>query len=112
MILLHYFLPKVNFKLLSTTTVIPTLLSRILTLIPASNGNFLTEKYLFAVLTDLLLGLEQPDTRVEKVVDFLLEMCLTGGSLLKREAGKALTKTLEKHEGVRRYTGEGILKLI
>jgi hypothetical protein len=58
------------------------------------------------VLTDLALGLEQPDTRVMKVVEFLVEVAMSGAVLLRREAGKALGRVLEKQEQVRGYAAE------
>lgn len=56
LILLHDFLAGVNFKLLNSTPVVPGLLQKVASVLTLSNHSFLTSKYGYAVLTELLLG--------------------------------------------------------
>lgn len=58
LLLIHYFLPKANFKLIAVTNIVPGLVSKITKMIESGQISLLSIKYGLAILTEIFLAAE------------------------------------------------------
>lgn len=111
LILLHDFLSSVNFKVLNTTAVVPSLIRKVTAVLMSSTHSFLASKYGYAVLTELMLGWERPEEQWQ-VFELLVATSLTGTGFDRKESTKCLDALLNRHTSIRRKVGEGCKQVI